>query len=175
MSDDFDKIAELTRNGYSIDEALNHVPQTEYVLPSATTTVEGGVILATPAEVTTGTTSKVPPVSALVAHEGVCKAWVNFNGTGTVAIRDSYNVSSITDDGVGLYTVNFSTNMANANYAVFSMASGDAVSGKSTFENNGASTRDSAAVGSIKMQVTASTTGTSADAISVNVAVFGDQ
>ena len=44
------------------------------------------------------------------------KAWVNFNGTGTVAIRDSHNVSSITDDGIGLYRMNFTNAMANANY-----------------------------------------------------------
>ena len=43
-------------------------------------------------------------------------AWVNFDGTGTVAIRDSENVSSITDLGTGAYRVNFATNMANANY-----------------------------------------------------------
>ena len=42
---------------------------------------------------------------------------MNFNGTGTVAIRDSHNVSSITDNAVGKYTVNFSNNMANVNYA----------------------------------------------------------
>ena len=46
-----------------------------------------------------------------------CRAWVNFNGTGTVAIRASGNVSSITDNGVGQYTVNFNTAMADANYA----------------------------------------------------------
>lgn len=46
------------------------------------------------------------------------RAWVNFNGTGTVAIRASGNVSSITDNGVGDYTVNFTTAMADANYAV---------------------------------------------------------
>lgn len=44
------------------------------------------------------------------------KAWVNFNGTGTVAIRAQYNVSSITDNGVGDYTVNFTTAMPDANY-----------------------------------------------------------
>jgi hypothetical protein len=43
-------------------------------------------------------------------------AWVNFNGTGTVAIRSSYNVSSITDNGTGDYTVNFSTALSDANY-----------------------------------------------------------
>ena len=47
-----------------------------------------------------------------------CKAWVNFNGTGTVAIRASYNVSSIKDNGVGDYTVNFTTAMPDVNYSV---------------------------------------------------------
>jgi len=49
---------------------------------------------------------------------------VNFNGSGTVAIRDSYNVGSITDNGTGTYTVNFSTAMTNANYCC-NMNSGD--------------------------------------------------
>ena len=43
-------------------------------------------------------------------------AWVNFNGSGTVAIRDSEGVSSITDNGTGNYSANFATNMANSNY-----------------------------------------------------------
>jgi hypothetical protein len=47
-----------------------------------------------------------------------CRAWVNFNGTGTVAIRASGNVSSITDKGVGKYSVNFITAMPDANYVV---------------------------------------------------------
>ena len=46
-----------------------------------------------------------------------CRAWVNFDGTGTVAIRASGNVSSITDNGTGSYTVNFTTAMPDANYA----------------------------------------------------------
>ena len=50
--------------------------------------------------------------------QGRSKAWVNFDGTGTVAIRNDFNVSSITDNGTGLYTVNFTTAMVNANYAV---------------------------------------------------------
>jgi hypothetical protein len=45
------------------------------------------------------------------------RAWVNFNGTGTVAIRASGNVTSITDNGTGYYTVNFTTAMADANYS----------------------------------------------------------
>ena len=46
----------------------------------------------------------------------LAKAWVNFNGTGTVAIRDSYNVSSITDLSTGEYIINFSTALNNTNY-----------------------------------------------------------
>lgn len=49
--------------------------------------------------------------------DGLCKAWVNFNGTGTVAIRASYNVSSITDNGTGNYTVNFTNAMVDTNYS----------------------------------------------------------
>jgi hypothetical protein len=47
-----------------------------------------------------------------------CRAWVNFSGQGTISIRGSGNVSSITDGGVGIYTVNFTTAMPDANYAV---------------------------------------------------------
>lgn len=50
------------------------------------------------------------------------RAWVNFNGTGTVAIRASGNVSSITDNGTGDYTVNFTTAMVDANYGVSGFA-----------------------------------------------------
>ena len=50
-----------------------------------------------------------------------CRAWVNFNGTGTVAIRGSGNVSSITDNGTGDYTVNFTTALADANYSITSI------------------------------------------------------
>jgi hypothetical protein len=55
-----------------------------------------------------------------------CRAWVNFNGTGTVAIRASGNVSSITDRGVGLYTINFTNAMPDANYTVASCGTSSA-------------------------------------------------
>lgn len=58
--------------------------------------------------------SSVPSETVI---NGSAKAWVNFNGTGTVAIRASFNVSSITDNGTGDYTVNFTTAMADANYS----------------------------------------------------------
>ncbi len=56
--------------------------------------------------------------------QGRAKAWINLNGTGTIAIRDSFNVSSITDNGQGDYTVTMTTAMSNTNYAV-ATASGD--------------------------------------------------
>lgn len=65
--------------------------------------------------------SKSVPVATVV--DGSAKAWVNFNGTGTVAIRASFNVSSITDNGVGDYRVNFTTALADANYSTVGMAS----------------------------------------------------
>jgi len=58
-----------------------------------------------------------------------CRAWVNFDGTGTVAIREDGNVSSITDDGTGSYQVNFSTALADSNYAVAAFAKSDSGGG----------------------------------------------
>ena len=54
------------------------------------------------------------PVATVV--NGTAKAWVNFDGTGTVAIRRAFNVASITDNGTGDYTVNLTTAMSDANY-----------------------------------------------------------
>ena len=54
----------------------------------------------------------------------LAKAWVNFNGTGTVAIRASGNVSSITDEGVARYVVNFTAAMSDTNYVALSNTSG---------------------------------------------------
>jgi len=62
-----------------------------------------------------------------------CRAWVNFDGTGTVAIRASGNVSSITDNGTGQYTINFTTAMPDVNY-VGAATAGDA-SGGNCFVN----------------------------------------
>jgi hypothetical protein len=60
-----------------------------------------------------------------------CKAWVNFNGTGTVEIRAAGNVSSITDNGTGDYTVNFTNALVDANYSVTAIGT-DLVGGGSS-------------------------------------------
>ena len=51
-----------------------------------------------------------------------CRAWVNFNGTGTIAIRGSAGVTSLTDNGTGQYTINLSFTMPDSNYAVVGSA-----------------------------------------------------
>jgi hypothetical protein len=71
------------------------------------------------ADVIQSDTTNVPP--QFNGGNGVqvgtlCRAWVNFDGTGTPAIRGSFNVSSITDNGTGDYTVNFTTALPDANY-----------------------------------------------------------
>jgi hypothetical protein len=58
-----------------------------------------------------------PDSTSMQTGQQACKAWVNFNGTGTVAIRAAYNVSSITDNGTGQFQINFTTNMVDVNYA----------------------------------------------------------
>jgi hypothetical protein len=66
-------------------------------------------------DVTLGSSVLATPTGSAPSY--TCRAWVNFNGQGTVAIRASGNVSSITDGGTGSYTVNFTTAMPDANYS----------------------------------------------------------
>jgi hypothetical protein len=66
----------------------------------------------------TNVTGGIPTVKS---QQLIPTAWVNFNGTGTVAIRDSENVSSITDHGAGDYSITWATAMSNGNYAVAHM------------------------------------------------------
>lgn len=105
-----------------------------------------------------------------------CRAWVNFNGTGTVAIRASGNVSSITDNGVGDYTVNFTNAMPDANYSVVGTAQ------QNTFANadcGSVSTHRVSGAGaltttSVRLDTTntATTTGNPQDMLSVQIAIF---
>ena len=87
----------------------------------SSTTVSGTVRKATQAEVESETLDTNVTSDNAQFHPGVAKAWVNFTGTGTVAIQGSHNVSSITDNGPGDYTINLSITMANTNYAALGM------------------------------------------------------
>ena len=102
------------------------------------------------------------------AVKGSAKAWVNFNGTGVVAIRASYNVSSITDNGTGDYTVNFTTAMPDANYEVNGSVSANA-SGTLTGLNIKTGTTPTTSAISV---TTLTGGGTNQDYTYVNVAIF---
>jgi hypothetical protein len=84
-----------------------------------TKTGTGAVVLGTSPTLATPTFDSAQLVTISgTAPLYMCRAWVNFNGTGVVAINSSGNVSSITDNGTGDYTVNFTTAMPDANYSV---------------------------------------------------------
>jgi hypothetical protein len=93
---------------------------TVLTLPATTGTVfvGGQALTATTGSfsgnVTLGSSVLATPSGSAPSY--TCRAWVNFNGTGTVAIRASGNVTSITDNGTGDYTINFTTAMPDANY-----------------------------------------------------------
>ncbi len=90
----------------------------------------------------------------------ICKAWVCFDGTGTVSIRDSYNVSSITDNGTGTYTVNLSTAREDANFCVL------VHSGPLTFASESGRTTSSVSIQCLNHL------GALTDSEYVNVAIF---
>ena len=99
-----------------------------------------------------------------------CRAWVNFNGTGTVAIRASGNVSSITDNGTGDYTVNFTTAMPDANYATEINGEGNP-SGSANFYLYGLQSSTSQASGSVRVSSFRNGAGVQ-DSNVINVAIF---
>jgi hypothetical protein len=102
----------------------------------------------------------------------LCRAWVNFNGTGTVAIRASFNVSSITDNGVGNYTVNFTNALADANYVVLGgVQPSDTADYIVSLSNYGSGTRTASAVQMISKWTNFATSAT-ADWNGFNVAIF---
>lgn len=121
--------------GTVILEAPNTNSNRTITLPDASGTVLSSADIATTvqAQMATDDTKVMTPSKTknatlfLLSAGGAapvyaCRAWVNFNGTGTVAIRASGNVSSITDNGTGNYTVNFATAMPDANYAINAFA-----------------------------------------------------
>jgi hypothetical protein len=143
-------------------------------LPDATGTVfvSGQPVTATTGsfsgDVTFGSSVLATPTGSAPSY--TCRAWVNFNGTGTVAIRASGNVSSITDNGTGNYTVNFTNAMPDANYCCLFSTGNDSGSG-----GNGLwATRVGASRSTTGIQVLCGRpdTGALADASDANISVF---
>jgi len=129
-----------------------------------TKTGTGAVVLGTSPTLTTPTfdSAQLPTISG-TAPLYMCRAWVNFNGTGTVAIRASGNVSSITDNGTGNYTVNFTTAMVDANYSI---------AGIPGVSPNRIINATSKASGSTAILVSISSTNTNSDETEVTVSIF---
>ena len=119
---------------------------------SSTITVNSGAIMADP-----------PGTAGLF----FARAWVNFNGTGTPAVVAGGNASSITDTAAGDYTVNFSTNMSDINYAVAGTGSGDGVgSGGIGFSN------ESRTTAGCRVKIFLTTTANGLDVATVMVVIF---
>ena len=101
---------------------------------------------------------------------GIAKAWVNFNGTGTIAARDSENVSSLTDNGTGDYSCNFSSAMNNANYAPTFGFDGFGVSEMRCLESSTSRRNTTALVGIL----TNDSSGNAVDVSFVYASIHGD-
>ncbi|KKM84143.1 hypothetical protein LCGC14_1302180 [marine sediment metagenome] len=97
--------------------------------------------------------------------QAIAKGWIKLNGTGTISIRDSFNVSGIVDNGNGAYTVTWDTDFANANYS----AAGNASSGSRNMAIH------TYAVGSVKILVRTTNTQVNTDDANVTLHAFGDQ
>jgi len=152
---------------------------------SASTTTQGLIEIATQTEVNAGTdsTRAIVPNTLLEGMKThlnatgsapiyACRAWVNFNGTGTVAIISSRNVSSVTDNGTGDYTVNFITALSDVNYALSGICANNA--------SFGAVTLQVAVNGVTRLKTTSSVRvatrhdqGSSTDVDDVSIVVFG--
>lgn len=151
---------------------FNNVPAE---VPDATTSTKGKVQLATDAEVKTGTeTSKAVVPSSILSHEGVCKAWVSFESVGTLSVKDSYNVTSVTDNGEGDFTVNFDNNFANTGYAIAGFASIDTGADVGLVTANSGTSSSYKAVGSINIYVVAAGNGALQEANECSVSFFGE-
>jgi hypothetical protein len=108
----------------------------------------------------------------------LAKAWVNFNGTGTVAIRDDFNVTSITDNANGDYTVTFTTAMSDTNYCVVGgMSANSSGTNGNTFysstQTSGPAYNSGYTTTSSIRMLSMDGTGTNRDAAHLNVVVFG--
>lgn len=103
---------------------------------------------------------------------GVAASWLNMNGTGTIVIRDSVNVASLVDRGVGLYDYNLTSLMANADYAILGANSDNGASanvGFATLQNSATAT-----TGKVPVYVYVSNTGAAADTPFCNASTMGD-
>mgnify|MGYP001250816112 FL=1 len=134
-----------------------------------TATITGGTSGATIQDASGGNSSTPSEV-----FEGRAKAWVNFNGESTVAIRDSFNVSSITDNGTGSYTVNIDTDMSNVNYCVVVASGYGSNTQIQTSQNSQLFGYTTRTAGSFQIRHGNTEGNSNSDADDVHAVVFGD-
>ena len=146
---------------------------------SGTTRVTTGI--TTTAQITTAKVTTIQDASGgnsstpSEVFEGRAKAWVNFDGTtntsGSCDVRNSFNVSSVTDNGTGDYTINFTSALANANYVVCGTSGGqNSTSNGSVYQYDQATAKTTSAC----RIITFTTSGGSVDAPQIAAAFFGD-
>ena len=175
---DFDGTADINLDVYSKLEVDTAIANAKPTIPDATETTAGKAKIATTAIARAGqngtdflTAKKLRDALNATGFAPVyaCRAWVNFNGTGTPSIRNSGNVSSITDNGVGDYTINFTTVMPDANYSFsgFCNFPAAAAAGILSFGND-----FSMSAGSLRVKAANATTGGAQDAQYITVGVF---
>ena len=95
-------------------------------------------------------------------QQGLCKFWIQFNGTSTVATRDSFNLASLTDNATGDYTHTFTNAFSNNDYAAIGMAAGSTHSGFYNADNTNTTT--------FRQLIRASGTDTDTDPIALQIA-----
>ena len=105
-------------------------------------------------------------IATSVVFGGTAKVWINFNGTGTIATRDSYNVTSITDQGTGLTDITIASDMGNTDYAPSGVCG--ETSGTEMWEIT------SRAAGVLRVQTHKSDTGGAIDTTVCSVTIHGD-
>jgi len=112
----------------------------------------------------------VTNVNGQVDLEGRTKAWCNFNGTGSISTRDSFNISSLVDITTGEYSVNFTDSFSAADYSVSGAAGSRTTASGFTLE---APSRQAPTTGDIRVSCITHT-GTITDSDTVSLAIFGD-
>ena len=118
-----------TEVGATIEAITTDVTSTSEDFDLSFKTMAAGAAAAERMRVTSAGNFQFNSGYGSVATAYGCRAWVNFNGTGTVAIREDGNVSSITDNGTGSYTVNFTTAMPDVNYTFVATTRNTSVGG----------------------------------------------
>ena len=156
------EISKINEN--SISQLNSRITITDSGTGKIETTIDGVIT----EELTTASRKSTIDGGSTLYPEFKCRAWVNFNGTGAVAIRASGNVTSITDNGTGDYTINFTTAMPDANYSIAG------VSGSNTTAINGFGLIAPAAFSTTSAGIIVSdnSTDTKVDFSCVSVAVF---